>query len=237
MKITLQRLSTKDLATLAERTINSSQKDSYTVIADHELLQEVIREYGLYQQVYSKLTYSGKGQSVAEADAKRDQLFAGIKNYLAGFSKLPKIKGYQEAMDLYQIFKNYGLSLDKLSYSAETAQLNKLIADLDKTENASSLKNLGLAAYFSELKQAQADFEQLYAEQAEANADLHQLPSASAIRKDMEEALRNYFALLTAMKNVKGWEMIYADIHEIVKAASQSRQEASQKKESHTPGS
>lgn len=223
MKITLAKLSTKDLATLAERTINSSQQGNFTVVENHELLLKVKKEYELYQQVYTKLTHSGKGKSVAEADNKRDQLFSGIKNYLSGFKKLPNIKGYQEAMALLEILQKYGLSLDKLSYSAETAQLKKLLGEVEKTENADKIKALQLTESFAELKKAQTDFEALYAEQAEANADLKQLPSATSIRKSLEEALRNYFNLLTAMRSVEGWKNIYSDINEIVKAAKNSK--------------
>ena len=222
MKISLVKLSTKDLATLAERTINSSQTGNYTVIANHELLQEIIKEYTDYQKVYSKLTYSGKGQSVAEADATRDKIYSGIKAYLKGFNKLSGLPGHEDAIALYQIFKNYGLDLDRLSYSAETAQMNKLIADLEKPENVTKLASLNLTDFFAQLKQSQANFEALYAEQAEANADLHQLPSATSIRKRLELSLKNFFNLITAMKNVDGWKLLYADINEIVKAASQS---------------
>ena len=222
MKISLAKLSTKDLATLAERTINSSQTGNYTVIANHELLQEIKKEYTDYQKVYSKLTYSGKGQSVAEADATRDKIYSGIKTYLKGFNKLSGLPGHQDAIALYQIFKNYGLDLDRLSYSAETAQMNKLIEELDKPEILSKITELNLITIFNQLKTAQTDFEAIYSEQAEANAELRQLPSASTIRKNLESAIKNYLALLTAMKNVDNWKLIFADINEIVKAAKNS---------------
>ena len=222
MKIKFSNLTTKVLATLVERTINSSKKGQYKVVENHELLLEIEKEYALYEKVYAKLTYSGKGQSIAEADAKRDKLFAGIKTFLKGYEKLPSLPGHAEAMALFEIFKTYGLDLDKLNYAAETAQMNRLLADLEKPENAAKLKTLNLADYTAQLKQAQTDFEEMYAEQAEANADLRQLPSATAIRKSLETALRNYYNLLTAMKNVEGWQLLYADINEIVKSAANS---------------
>ena len=52
--------------------------------------------------------------------------------------------------------------------------------------------------------------------------NLGQLPSASTIRKNLESAIKNYLALLTAMKNVENWKLIFADINEIVKAAKNS---------------
>jgi hypothetical protein len=100
--------------------------------------------------------------------------------------------------------------------------MKKLIEELEKPETLNKLSALNLETIFNQLKTAQADFEAIYAEQAEANADLRQLPSASAIRKNLEVALKNYLNLLTAMKSVENWKLIYADINEIVKAAKNS---------------
>lgn len=222
MKITLQKLSTKDLATLAQRIINSSKNGNYKVVENHELLLAVEEQYVVYDKVYAKLAFSGKGQTVAEADRARDYLFSGMKKFLKGYEKLPSIDNYQIAMDVLSIFKIHGLDLDKLSYSAETAQMKKLIEELEKPETLNKLSALNLETIFNQLKTAQTDFEAIYAEQAEANANLRQLPSASTIRKDLEAALKNFLNLLTAMKDVDNWKLIYADINEIVKAAKSS---------------
>ena len=159
---------------------------------------------------------------MAEADTLRDKLFSSIKLYLKGYKGLEVLPNYQDADALYQLIKNYGLAIDRLSYAEDTAQMKKLIEELEQPDNTAKLAALNLTEVFDKMKTAQQAFEALYAEQAEANADLRSLPSASAIRKDLEKALRNYFNLLTAMKNVPGWEMIYADIHELVKSAKNS---------------
>ena len=73
------------------------------------------------------------------------------------------------------------------------------------------------------MKTKHETFETLFAEQAEANADLRNMTSASAIRRNLEQTLRSYLNLITAMKEVPGWELLYADINELVKAASNSK--------------
>ena len=60
MKITLTNLSTKNLATLAQRIINSSQSGNYTIVENHPLLLALTTSYATYDAVYTKLTYSGK---------------------------------------------------------------------------------------------------------------------------------------------------------------------------------
>jgi len=48
MKITLSKLSTKDLATLAQRTINTSDSGKYPVITAHPLLSDLKLKYRDY---------------------------------------------------------------------------------------------------------------------------------------------------------------------------------------------
>jgi len=197
MKITLSKLNTKDLATLAQRTINVSESGNYAVIAGHPLLSDLKLKYADYDAVYAKQIYSGKGVSVAQADKERDNVFSDLKGFLNGYRKLSSVANYQYAEDLYQIFKLFGLELYKLSYSSQTAP-------------------------FNDMKTKQTAFETLFAEQATANADLRNQKTASGIRKDLERSLKSFLNLITAMKDVTDWKLFYADVNELVKAAKNS---------------
>ena len=84
MKITLQKISTKDLATLAQRIISYFKNGNYTVVHNHDLLIALKKENTLFDKVYAKLAFSGKGQTVAEADRTRDHLFSGMNKFLKG---------------------------------------------------------------------------------------------------------------------------------------------------------
>ena len=222
MKITLTALSTKNLATLAQRIINSSQSGNYTIIEGHPLLMALVTSYSTYDAVYTKLTYSGKGKEVAAADKERDAVYSSIKAFLNGYRKLPFAANHTDAEALYIIFKQFGLNLDTLSYSAQTAQLKKLIEELEKPENTQRIENLTITTAFNDLKTKHQAFETVFAEQAEANADLRTIASASSTRKELEQRLRSYFSLITAMKDMPEWSKLYYDLNEIVKAAKNS---------------
>lgn len=222
MKITLSKLGTKDLATLAQRTISSSQSGSYTVVAGHPLLSSLASSYAQYDEVYAKLTFSGKGKEVAQADKDRDIAYRNLKAFLNGYRKLPSAPNVQSAVDLYKVFETYGLDIDEMSYSKETAQMKKLIEDLEKSENVQKLASLSLTAAFNEMKGNQRAFEELFAVQAEANAGLKLTKSATQLRKDLEKYLKDYLNLVTAMKDVEGWKTLYLDVNELVKAARNS---------------
>ncbi|HUH25902.1 MAG TPA: DUF6261 family protein, partial [Flavobacterium sp.] len=208
--------------TLAQRIINSSQNGNYTIIEGHPLLLALITSYSTYDAVYTKLTYSGKGKEVATADKERDVVFSSMKAFLNGYRKLSSTVNYQDAEALYHVFRSFGLHIDTMSYSAETAQLKKLIEALEKPENEQRLNNLNLTTAFDDLKAKQAAFEVVFAEQAEANADLRQLASASSTRKELEQVLRSYLNLITAMKEITDWTKLYHDLNEIVKATKNS---------------
>ncbi|MCU7616961.1 DUF6261 family protein [Chryseobacterium sp. PBS4-4] len=222
MKIALTELTTKDLATLVQRIISTSQSGKYPVITNHPLLGVLENSYADYDLVYAKQIYSGKGKNVAEADGERDLAYGNLKAFLNGYRKLPSAANYQLAEDLYQVFKNYVLDLDRLSYSSQTAQMKKLIADLELPENVQKIAVLSLGTAFTEMKTKHDAFESLFAEQAGANADLRQMKSASGIRKHLEKTLKSYLNFVTALKDIAGWEVFYADLNELVKAAKNS---------------
>jgi len=48
------------------------------------------------------------------------------------------------------------------------------------------------------------------------------MTSESAIRRDLKKKLKIYLNLLTAMKDDAGWELLYSDTNEFVKAARHS---------------
>ncbi|OCA74349.1 DUF6261 family protein [Chryseobacterium arthrosphaerae] len=222
MKIALTELSTKDLATLAQRIISNALSGKYPVITNHPLVGALGASYAEYDKVYTKQIYSGKGIDVATADQERDIAYRNLKAFLNGYRKLSSAKNYQAAEELYTVFKSFGLNIDRLSYSSQTAQMKKLIEELETPENKKKITLLALENAFAEMKGKQEAFESLFADQAVANADLRQMTSASAIRKDLEKNLKSYFNLLTAMKEVSGWELFYNDTNELVKAAKNS---------------
>ena len=218
MKISLARLSTKDLATLTGRIIEASKNGKNRVSEPNPLLNEVEKHFVDYDAVYTKQTFSGKGKSVAVADEERDRVFNMFRNFLWGYRQIPTMPNADKAEKLYEIIKSFGTDLNKLSYAEETAQLKKLIEELEKSENKAMLTALGLDDTFAELKQKQTDFEAIFADQANANADLRKLPSATAIRKTLEKSLRAYLDFLSVMQYQPQWNALYLEVSELVKA-------------------
>lgn len=223
MKISLQRISTKDLATLAQRVIQISKNEKHQKTQQQNpLLADLEKKSQAYDEVYAKQVFSGKGKSVAEADEARDKAFVSVKNFLWGYQQVSSAPHSDKAKE-FELIKGLGTDLDRLSYSAESAQMKKLIEELEKTEYKAKLTALSLTTAFTELKTKQENFEQIYAEQVEANADLRKIPSATALRRELEKTLRAYLDFVNIMKVQKDWEGVYQEVNEIVKAVRNSK--------------
>ena len=219
MNIALSRLSTRVLAGLSQRVVNSSKNGKFKMVEEHDLLKALEKESNDFEKLYGKLTYSGKGQEIMAADTARDKAFYALKTLLKGYKDLP-LPNAADAGVLYKVFEQYGGNIDKLNYVAETAQLKVLFNELDRSENKALFEALKFKPAYEELKTKQKAFEDLYAVQAEANAELRKLPSASSARNRLQKALNAYLNLLEAMQSLPVWDTLYLDINEMVKAAA-----------------
>ena len=129
----------------------------------------------------------------------------------------------KDAQELYAIIEKYGLDLNTYKNAEETAQLKKLLEELDSPVNKAKLARLLLTEVLTQLKTAQEDFEKLFNEIAGENAGLRLLDSASNMRKTLEVNLRSFLTLVTAMNTQPGWRELHAKLDEAVKAASNSK--------------
>ncbi len=212
------KLSTKELAALSQRTIVVSDEAAFAVVKNNPLLTALQAVYNEYDAVYVKKTFSGKSELLAEADKKRDTLFGGLKNILVGHSKLAVSPYYQSAKEIYAIIEKHDIALDRYKYAEETAQLKKLLEELDLAVNVAKIEQMQLATIITQLKAAQTEFEKLFNETAGENSELRLMESATSMRKNLEAALRNYFNLIKAMSSQPGWKELYAKLDEIAKA-------------------
>lgn len=219
MKINLRKLSTKDLAALAQRVIDSSKQSEFEEVKNHLFLSKLDDSYQEYYKVISKISFSGKGVDVLQVDRERDAIFRNMKGFLSAYTRMTFMPHQTDAVALYKEFKIYGLSLDKLNYGEQTIQLDKLIEALSSSENQTRIDNLSLRSTFEELKRIELQFKEVYEEQAQANSELRKTKSASELRKDVEKDLRRFLNLVTSMFETQQWISLYNKLNEFVKAA------------------
>jgi hypothetical protein len=218
MQISFHKIKTKNLGVLAQQVIQASKSGTYKLPEEHVLLKKLEDESREYTQAYTKPAYSQKGRSVLAADAARTKAYQRLRAYLKAYGEMPLLADYKDAAELYKVVRRFDIR--RMNYAEKSAEMKLLVEELEKPEHAERLKKLKLKPAFDELKALYEGFEDLYAEQASANAALRATPSATAIRRRLERALRDYINLLTAMRSLEGWDMIYGEVNELVKAAA-----------------
>jgi len=223
MQLSLSNLSTKDLAALSQRTIAISDEAAFAVVKDNPLLAAVKIVYQTYDSIYTKKVYSGKSDLLFDADRKRDVTYYALKDILGAHARLSSSPYQQAAADIFAVFVKYGLDLTTYKYAEETAQLKKMLEELDSPVNVAKIESMLLTPLVHQLKDDQTAFEKLFNEVAGENAELRMMESASSYRKTMETALRNYYNVVKAMNTQPGWRELYAKLDEAVKAANNSK--------------
>lgn len=222
MTVKTSHFPTSVLGSFTNNVITVSEKPVYTVVSNHVLLTELKKSYSSFFEVFGKQTYSGLGKDLEASDNLRDEPLRGIRSILKGFVKVSGYAYHKEAEELLSLMNQYGDEINKMSYSAENESLDKLFAVFDQEQNLTKLAHLNLSELYSTLKSRHADFKTLYYQQTQANAELRQLESASGLRYELNQALRNYLNMVTAMRSVTGWAALYAELNELAKSANNS---------------
>ena len=151
MNIALTRLSTRALGGLAQRVVKSSKNGKFKIVEEHELLKSLEKESKEFEDLYGKLTYSGKGNEIVAADVARDKTFTALRTLLKGYKELP-LPNAADAAALYKVFEQYGTNVERMNYVAETAQMVVIFKELDKPENEARFEALKFKPAYEELK-------------------------------------------------------------------------------------
>ena len=224
LKITFGRLMVTILGMLGRNTIEITKANANSDLLNSPLFKEVENKYAVYETVLLKNAYSGMGPDVKTADLERDSRFYGFINLLRGLAVFKNPQG-EAANSLYEQIKDKS-SISKLSYGEESEVLYKIFEQLDGAPAQALIAQAGVAAQYADLKQAQTAFQQIYLEQLDANSALRQMNSASGIRQELQEALRNYFGYVSALRNQPPYKDLYADLNELIKSVRQSNRQS-----------
>lgn len=220
MKINFNKLTIRDLGEFAQRVIDAAKNSGVDEIKNHSFLAKLEEDFAPFYATLSKQVFSGKGQSVAQADDQRDKLLNNIKAFLEGYARLPLLPHHPDAVALLQDFKTFGSGVTKLSYAEQTIQMSKLIEVLQQPAQLQRFKNIHLESSFEELKKAHQNFKTIFDEHASANASLRETASASTLRKDLERSLKRFLDLVTLMHSSEQWTPFYLKLNEFAKATN-----------------
>lgn len=223
MKLTAMNIDT--MAELAKRILSITKHESYAMAQNHALVIKLEATLNNYLAVFDKLTFSGLGKQVADADILRDTLYIAFRDIITSYSKCSGLTDQQIATELKLIINQYGNGLHKLSYGDQSSHLDKLLEMLNSVDNQAKIAKLNLTECYVLLKNAQQAFTVLYRKQVAKNAELRSKLSASSMLKELTADVRNYLNFAEAMGNIEeSWKALSLELNEVLKAAKNSKQ-------------
>lgn len=211
------QFSVATLGTIADRFIAIAQLNANTAVVASPLFTVLKESYAAFEPLLKKQSFSGMGARVAELDLQRDRNFSAVKRLLSGFSNYETTRG-EAARALLEHFDLVSEAIH-VSYTEEDALLDKLEALLSTEQAQKQIVAVGIAEEINLLFDLHHAFKAACLDQADANSDLRQQTSATALRRDLEDALRAFYLFVIAMKKVAPWKDIHADLTEVVKSA------------------
>ena len=218
MKTGFTHLTNEAIATLASETIKMTTDTGATAITSTPQFKAIDPAYKELFAVLNKDTYSGMGEEIKTLDASRDKLFTGLHDIVKGMSHFP-ITPYSNAAKLLPFFDKAQKRrlVGEKTYAQETSALERLHEDLNTTENKALMDSLGVTNMEAQLNTANMYFKIIYLKAVDANALLLQQSSATAKRKPLEEALKDFYTLVEAMRKIAPWTDLHADLAELAK--------------------
>jgi len=216
LSIAFSKLSTKQLDFLGEQTISLSEKNANKEVISNLLFHQLKSKHAEYRGVVIRQTYSGLGEALKNDDIIRGKSHSGIVNIVNGFAAFSDTAKQAPALLLQKIITETGF-ISRLNYAEESVVLNKLIERFSDPAAVEAIAIIGIDEEVEKLTNIQKRFDAMYTEQLDINSDLRQQPTASSMRRELEDILRSYYSLVSAFKNVVPWKDIYSDLNELLK--------------------
>ena len=129
-----------------------------------QAVDEFIIAYKAEDKAFKQYRASERTQSIAEADAERDQMYASLRDAIKAFAKFPLPATAEQAAPLMRVIRNYGITTRE-DYMRESGLIDNMLQDL--LQFRPQLAALGLWDLANNLKQKNAELRELIASRNE----------------------------------------------------------------------
>ena len=159
----------------------------------------------LLGQITEAVKREGVASKLDDADIARDKAVRALGKIFSGYKNisLPAIQPHGEKLS--EVFKKYGTSIAKKSYSEETHLIESLLKDLQNPNLSASITALiGGSEAIADLRNKQNAFAEVRAKYDDSMAQHQTLPSASSLKKPLYELINKKIIIyLDAMEVVE----------------------------------
>ena len=127
--------------------------------------------FEIFEKAIKQAQKTGITDALILADDERDNVYTGFTGSLRSLTRFPDGGIAQSATKLLLITDKYGAGVARLPQRQETGVIKNIIAELRMSKNIMLLQNTGLAMWLDKLEQANNEFDNLYVNRNEKEAE------------------------------------------------------------------
>ncbi len=181
------------------------EKENLETLKLTTVVAEFTKSLELLEKALTQARKTGITESLLEADNLRDNIFTGFTNVLRGMTYFSDVIISEAAVAITDVVKKYGKGVKRLPQREETAVLTNLIEDLKNDEYKEQVAVAGLTIWVEKLEQANVEFENLYTQRTEKEAQFV-VGLAQMERENMQNAFVKLCRTIEAYAIIEGEE-------------------------------
>ncbi|HBX47002.1 hypothetical protein [Limibacterium fermenti] len=230
MKISLSKQTNEGLGALGTSTVEATKTNGLeAALASpvYKTLETVAPEYN------SKVldpAFSGLGPEASAILRKSRKQFSSLNKIFKSLTDFPDTEKGKTAAALYLLSKAVGNVYAKTASETYLALLT-FSNQINTEANAANVTAVGTVDEVAVFTKSVADLGKTRLEQSAIDSSLRSDPSATSLRPKLEDALKDYYSLLTGMRKQSGWDKLYSDISEVAAQAKRSARRGDQDEE------
>ena len=166
----------------------------------NKLFESLQNQLPTYNEAQMQVKAQTETQQLQELDEVRDKKVAALRFALKAFrytDDTAKKQAYQQLSLLLNTYKG----VEKLNFEAETAGLDKLLADLKNDTYSPAVATLGIAEHIQNLKTAATNFKNLFNTRSDATT-LQVVYDTKKLRADLLETYRKMASYIESVASV-----------------------------------
>ncbi|WP_321343919.1 DUF6261 family protein [uncultured Draconibacterium sp.] len=157
-------------------------------------------------------------EALGAADLKRDNLFRGVKYITQAYLLHPDAEKQEAAVEVEKVIAKVGWHLNREGYDEQSALMKTLLKELTGKQ-AERVAQLRMTQYVDLLATSQTEFDTLRQEQLDHNTEMEQISSMTAVRGDLEQAIKDLLEILPGfyrMTNNEAMGVVLPKIEELI---------------------
>lgn len=155
-----------------------------------------------YRQSINKRRFSDLTDEMVALDKNRDSLSSAMRSNVASQLSSPIASMRDAALQVQRVLDRF-VGVEVLSFGDESVNLRNMVTELRAPELVDAVTALNLKPWIDAIEKANEDFELKIRERGDDVVAIHEVKSASVLRRELEQALRDYFEFVHALVILK----------------------------------